>query len=80
MLSGVKRWGAGRIAHDKSGVDHPKWRLAVPARFLGKAYLKSDRIFCEIAEVWASVAVADLALGGRHGVTMQGALVTPCTS
>ena len=38
---------------------------------LGEAYLKSDRIFCEIAEAWeawASVAVADLALGGRYGV------------
>ena len=35
---------------------------------LVEAYLKSDRIFCEIAEAWASVAVADLALGGRYGV------------
>ncbi len=33
---------------------------------LVEAYLKSDRIFCEIAEAWASVAVADLALGGHN--------------
>ena len=38
-----------------------------------------SRIFCEMAEAWASIAYADLALGG-HRVTMQGALVTPCTS
>ena len=29
------------------------------ARFLGKAYLKSDSIFCDMAEAWASIAVAD---------------------
>ena len=27
----------------------------------GRLYLKSDRIFCEIAEAWASIAVADWA-------------------
>ena len=31
------------------------------ARFLRKAYLKSDRMFCDIAEAWASIAVADCA-------------------
>ena len=38
----------------KSGAWHPKWRLAVSAGFLGKAYLKRNRIFCEIAEACAS--------------------------
>jgi len=38
-------------------VGYQRWRLAVSARFLGKAYIKSDRMFYDIADAWASIAV-----------------------
>ena len=50
------------IAHDKSGAWHPKVEAHRASQILsGRLYLKSDRMFCDMAEAWASIAVADCA-------------------
>ena len=48
------------IAHDKSGAWHPKVEAHRASQILsGRLYLKSDRMFCDMADAWASIAVAD---------------------
>ena len=50
------------IAHDKLGAWHPKVEAHRASQILsGRLYLKSDRMFCDMAEAWASIAVADCA-------------------
>ena len=50
------------IAHDKLGAWQPKVEAHRASQILsGRLYLKSDRMFCDMAEAWASIAVADCA-------------------